>query len=198
MRHGRPPRPPMRRRKRRTPCRRSRLRRMLDVRPCQNLSRRKSGDRGAPISSRDKRTNKPRNARRTHALHGAHGPQRRRGAACDHKARTHNKAHPEKQRDGSRSNLVDEQARKRIRDKRGNRARQKHETSLHGASPIQSFNIKRHKQRNAHERSKQAIESPEAIDKFPVRATCGFFSSHFVPTLYQILKPIPTFALLEA
>ena len=30
------------------------------------------------------------------------------------------------------------------------------------------------------------------------RATCGFFSSHFVPTLYQILKPIPTFALLEA
>lgn len=31
-----------------------------------------------------------------------------------------------------------------------------------------------------------------------LRATCGFFSSHFVPTLYQILKPIPTFALLEA
>lgn len=30
------------------------------------------------------------------------------------------------------------------------------------------------------------------------RATCGFFSSHFVPTLYQILKPIPTFALLGA
>ena len=119
------------------------------------------------------------NARRTHALHGAHGPQRRRGAACDHKARTHNKAHPEKQRDGSRSNLVDEQARKRVRDKRGNRARQKHETSLHGASPAQSFNIKRHKQRNAHERSKQAIERPEAVDEFPVvvkiaKSTSGF------------------------
>ena len=34
--------------------------------------------------------------------------------------------------------------------------------------------------------------------KAVLRATCGFFSSHFVPTLYQILKPIPTFALLEA
>lgn len=36
------------------------------------------------------------------------------------------------------------------------------------------------------------------ICKMYPRATCGFFSSHFVPTLYQILKPIPTFALLEA
>lgn len=35
-------------------------------------------------------------------------------------------------------------------------------------------------------------------DDMAIRATCGFFSSHFVPTLYQILKPIPTFALLEA
>lgn len=38
----------------------------------------------------------------------------------------------------------------------------------------------------------------EAINDLGLRATCGFFSSHFVPTLYQILKPIPTFALLEA
>ena len=38
----------------------------------------------------------------------------------------------------------------------------------------------------------------ETINDFTARATCGFFSSHFVPTLYQILKPIPTFALLEA
>ena len=36
------------------------------------------------------------------------------------------------------------------------------------------------------------------LDNKRPRATCGFFSSHFVPTLYQILKPIPTFALLEA
>lgn len=38
----------------------------------------------------------------------------------------------------------------------------------------------------------------EAIFLYDARATCGFFSSHFVPTLYQILKPIPTFALLGA
>lgn len=38
----------------------------------------------------------------------------------------------------------------------------------------------------------------EAVADTSPRATCGFFSSHFVPTLYQILKPIPTFALLEA
>lgn len=41
-------------------------------------------------------------------------------------------------------------------------------------------------------------EIVETIDTEILRATCGFFSSHFVPTLYQILKPIPTFALLEA
>lgn len=40
-----------------------------------------------------------------------------------------------------------------------------------------------------------AVESDKLHEP---RATCGFFSSHFVPTLYQILKPIPTFALLEA
>ena len=38
----------------------------------------------------------------------------------------------------------------------------------------------------------------EAVADTSPRATCGFFSSHFVPTPYQILKPIPTFALLEA
>ena len=44
----------------------------------------------------------------------------------------------------------------------------------------------------------RAIEWKESVSNSFLRATCGFFSSHFVPTLYQILKPIPTFALLEA
>ena len=94
----------------------------------------------------------------THALHDADDPQRRRLVAKDHAYRTDGKKTPEDQSDRTCAYFVGQIPRQRIDDQCGNGPRQKNHARLKRRAAPQALDIKRDKQRDAHERcAKQSL-----------------------------------------